>query len=64
MHRIAKNLYNALFVVDLSKKDVLEAFSEIFIFVERGVPIRFGIAPIVDPENKTELSKLLIIYIL
>jgi len=56
MHRIAKNLYNALFVVDLSKKDVLEAFSEIFIFVERGVPIRFGIAPIVDPENKTELN--------
>jgi UDP-glucose:glycoprotein glucosyltransferase len=56
MHRIAKNIYNSLFVVDLTKKNVLEALSEIFIFVERGVPIRFGVVPVVDTENKTELS--------
>jgi len=56
MHRIAKNLYNTLFVVDLTKKDVIESFTEIFIFIERGVPIRFGIVPVVDYEKKTELN--------
>jgi len=56
MHRIARNIYNSLFVVDLSKSSVLEIFTEIFVFIERGVPIRFGVVPIVDLEKKTEIS--------
>jgi len=58
MHRIAKNLYNSLFAIDLSKKDNLGYLLEIFVFVEKGIPIRFGIAPVVDIEKKTEISKL------
>jgi len=56
MHRIARNIYNSLFVVDLSKSSVLEIFTEIFVFIERGVPIRFGVVPIVDLEKKTEIN--------
>ncbi|ORX41875.1 hypothetical protein BCR36DRAFT_587674 [Piromyces finnis] len=56
MHRIARNLYNALFVVDISKNNVLEIFTEIFVFIERGVPIRFGVVPIVGLEKKTEIN--------
>jgi len=56
MHRIAKNVYNALFALDITKNDCLESLSEIFIFVDKGIPIRFGIVPIVDIEKQTEIN--------
>ncbi|GJN89390.1 hypothetical protein Rhopal_002370-T1 [Rhodotorula paludigena] len=58
MNQVAKNLNNVVFVLDLAQPDSLALVTEnIKQFVSRGVPLRFGLVPLVNPtgtKNRTE----------
>lgn len=47
MRYIRKNLFSALFVIDLSSMKGLEIINETKMFIERNIPIRFGLIPLV-----------------
>ncbi|CAG8633054.1 10485_t:CDS:10, partial [Funneliformis mosseae] len=65
MRYIRKNLFNVLFVIDLSSIKNLKVFTEqIKSFVERDIPIRFGIIPLVNKENNESVMMAKIFYYL
>ncbi|BGP48159.1 killer toxin resistant protein [Rhodotorula kratochvilovae] len=65
MSQIAKNLNNVVFILDLSQPASLALITEnIKQFISRGVPIRFGVVPVVSPLGaedavETQLAQLL-----
>lgn len=51
LHTIRHNLWNAILVLDLSQGTALETVANAFsTMIQRGVPIRFGLVPMFDPE--------------
>jgi hypothetical protein len=48
-----------LFVLNLSSHDHLQVIMDIFTFIERDVPLRFGIASIVHPTDDTDPATLI-----
>jgi UDP-glucose:glycoprotein glucosyltransferase len=63
MRYIRRNLFNVLFVIDLSSLKGLEIIDEVKLFIERNIPIRFGLIPLVAKE-KNECKWSLIMLIL
>ncbi|GAA6062062.1 hypothetical protein JCM10212_003560 [Sporobolomyces blumeae] len=65
MNLVARNLNNVVFVLDLSKPSSLALVSQnLKQFVSRGIPVRFGLVPIVSAEYgpdgvETELALVL-----
>ncbi|GAA5851766.1 hypothetical protein JCM9279_004400 [Rhodotorula babjevae] len=65
MSQVAKNLNNVVFVLDLSQPVSLALITEnVKQFVSRGIPIRFGVVPLVSPLGaedavETHLAQLL-----
>lgn len=62
MSQIAKNINNVVLVVDLSFPSVLTLLSEnINGFISRGVPIRWGVVPVIGEEGdmSTMIAKCL-----
>ena len=57
LHAVARNLYNSVFIIDLTKKDSLSCLLSIYDDIKKKVPVRYGIVPAVDMEKKTEISK-------
>lgn len=54
---IGRNLNNLIIIVDLSKPASLTLVAEnIRMFVSRGIPIRFGLVPLVGETSTTELE--------
>ncbi|RIA98379.1 Glycosyltransferase Family 24 protein [Glomus cerebriforme] len=64
MRYIRKNLFNVLFVIDLSSTENLNIITEIKLFIERNVPIRFGLIPLVDKEKNESLIMAKLFYYL
>ena len=56
---IRKNLFSAVFFLDLSSKKDLEIMSQIFEFVTGSVPIRFGIVPVLNEDDPSSPCKRL-----
>lgn len=55
MNRVARNLNNIVFVLDLTQPEALALVVEhIKQFVGRGIPVRFGIVPIVGPSSEDD----------
>jgi UDP-glucose:glycoprotein glucosyltransferase len=51
MHQIARNLNNVVFLLDLTQPNTIGLITNsIKTFIARGLPIRFGIVPIVSEE--------------
>ncbi|KAJ3135593.1 hypothetical protein HK100_002475 [Physocladia obscura] len=48
---VAKNMFNALFVLDLTNVEHLNILNNIFHFIENSVPLRFGLIPLVGESN-------------
>lgn len=52
MPRIKRNIHNIIVALDLSKARSLPTVTVLTSLVQRGVPVRFGIVPIVEtPEG-------------
>ncbi|GAA5830729.1 hypothetical protein JCM11251_001055 [Rhodosporidiobolus azoricus] len=52
MNLIARNLNNVVFVLDLSQSAALSLLTEnVKQFVSRGIPVRFGVVPLVNTEG-------------
>ncbi|GBC31348.2 uncharacterized protein OCT59_016320 [Rhizophagus irregularis] len=64
MRYIRKNLFNTLFVIDLSSVKSLEVINEIKLFIERNIPIRFGLIPLVVKEKNESIIMAKIFYYL
>ncbi|GAA5951905.1 hypothetical protein JCM21900_004180 [Sporobolomyces salmonicolor] len=55
MNLIAKNLNNVIFVLDLSQPAALALLAEnVKQFVSRGIPVRFGLVPVVGESGEAE----------
>jgi UDP-glucose:glycoprotein glucosyltransferase len=51
LHAIRLNMWNVILVLDLSQAVALETItSAVATMIQRGVPIRFGIVPMFNPE--------------
>ncbi|KAL1916354.1 uncharacterized protein VTP21DRAFT_5971 [Calcarisporiella thermophila] len=59
---IARNLFSVLFVVDLTRPEDLEPIvDDVQTMIKRGIPIRFGMVPIVDNSDagsSTQMAKV------
>lgn len=44
LHSIRKNIFTLIFVLDLTNPKHFEYLDSIFVFIERDVPLRFGVA--------------------
>ncbi|KAF9915274.1 hypothetical protein BX616_006541, partial [Lobosporangium transversale] len=56
-HQIRKNIINSLLVLDLSSPRSLEVIGfEIFNFIQRMVPFRFGVLPLVKSDNGEDVK--------
>lgn len=59
MPPVAKNIFNIAVPVDLTNAEDLEFALQIYTFIERGIPIRFALAPLTDSEASEKRAKLL-----
>ncbi|KAI9340426.1 UDP-glucose:glycoprotein glucosyltransferase-domain-containing protein [Zopfochytrium polystomum] len=48
---IRKNLFSVLFAMDLTKLENLEVLTNVFNFVERDIPLRFGVIPVISSSD-------------
>ncbi|GES84353.1 UDP-glucose:Glyco protein glucosyltransferase-domain-containing protein [Rhizophagus clarus] len=64
MRYIRKNLFNVLFVIDLSSMKGLEIINDTKMFIERNIPIRFGLIPLVIKEKNESIIMAKIFYYL
>ena len=51
MAQIRRNAYNVILALDLSKASSIATVSVVSSFVQRGVPVRMGIVPIVESDE-------------
>ena len=59
-HRIKKNIFNIVTVVDLTNTNTLGFVSaSVMNFINRGYPFRFGLVPVVETEGSLKMAKLL-----
>ncbi|KZT37012.1 glycosyltransferase family 24 protein [Sistotremastrum suecicum HHB10207 ss-3] len=57
-HQVARNIYNSILVLDLSKKDNLEFIGgPISNIIARGFPYRFGVVPSVETEAGVKAAR-------
>ncbi|KAJ1518268.1 hypothetical protein HMI54_001607 [Coelomomyces lativittatus] len=56
--KVAKNVFNVLFFMDLTHHGHIEAVSEIIDNVRGNVPVRFGLVPMVDQNSQSNRSML------
>ncbi|KAI8855158.1 hypothetical protein BC829DRAFT_378241 [Chytridium lagenaria] len=55
---IRKNLFNVVLILDLSNPEHLKSMIEVFDFIDREVPLRFGLIPAVDLEGDNAPSSV------
>ncbi|KAG8880608.1 hypothetical protein FRB97_000656 [Tulasnella sp. 331] len=59
MPRIRRNIHNIIVAVDLSKSTSLATVNILTGLVQRGVPVRFGVVPIVESEEALQVARIL-----
>ncbi|OXG53132.1 UDP-glucose:glycoprotein glucosyltransferase [Cryptococcus neoformans] len=56
-HNVRRNTFNLIFALDLSRISSLELIvHSISTMIQRGLPIRFGIVPVFEPEQQDDIS--------
>ena len=52
MYQIRKNIFNVVFVLDLSNPESLKLLiEEVFVYIDRLIPIRFGFLPLIRTQD-------------
>lgn len=65
MHQIARNLNNVVFVLDLTQPNSMALITNsVKQFIARGVPVRFGLVPIISEEGVDEAAEAHIAQVL
>ncbi|KAG9010570.1 hypothetical protein FRB93_003838 [Tulasnella sp. JGI-2019a] len=58
MPRVKRNVQNIVVAVDLSKSSTLTTINMLVNLVQRGIPVRFGIVPIVESEEAIQVARV------
>lgn len=56
LHAIAKNIYTCLLILDLASMEAMEAINVVGLMLDKGYPIRFGIAILADSQPPEHLD--------
>ncbi|CAG8437569.1 1716_t:CDS:10 [Acaulospora morrowiae] len=62
MRYLRKNLFSTLFVIDLSAIESLRVISELYVFISRNVPLRFGLVPLFSKDHQNSILMARIFY--
>lgn len=54
LYNIRRNLYNALFVLDFTLLAHLRYLDDLFVYIQREIPLRIGIIPFYDDSRSIE----------
>lgn len=55
--KVARNYLNGVLVIDLSNKQAIEMLStNVRAFIDRGIPVRWGVVPYINPLNHDSKS--------
>jgi UDP-glucose:glycoprotein glucosyltransferase len=59
MHQIARNLNNVVFILDLTQPNAISFITNsVKTFISRGIPVRFGVVPILGEEDDAVESQV------
>lgn len=53
---LRKNMFNVLFAIDMTNLNQLSVLTDSLGFIERDIPLRFGVIPVVDDSNDSASS--------
>lgn len=60
--QVRRNMYNTILALDLSQRSSLAWIANpVYTIIQRGLPFRFGIVPIVETEDGTPILCFMII---
>ncbi|TIA91902.1 hypothetical protein E3P81_01822 [Wallemia ichthyophaga] len=61
--KVARNYLNGVLVIDLSNKQAIEMLStNVRAFIDRGIPVRWGVVPYINPLNHDSLMAAKLFY--